>query len=115
MTNKEIDAEVSRILSMPDDELLAEAEADDVAWARAFKIGLRTGSHVRRISKGDFDMPQSVNVGFLGATSYAEYGREAWDEARFTMIERRILRLEMVLRRHGIEPESANLPMVHHE
>lgn len=45
--------------------------------------------------------------GMLGAT--AEHW-ELLEEARLVMIERRILRLEMLLRRAGIEPESVELP-----
>ncbi|TKD50542.1 hypothetical protein [Sphingomonas baiyangensis] len=37
------EVEVARILALSDDEIMAEADASDVAWARAFKLGLALG------------------------------------------------------------------------
>jgi hypothetical protein len=51
-----------------------------------------------------------IGIGMLGAVSPTAHGLEAAKEARLLMIERRILRAEMLLRRAGIEPESIELP-----
>lgn len=59
-----------------------------------------------------FDMPQMLGVGYLGATFDINGGQSAAQHARDTMIEQRILRLEMVLRRAGIEVEQCDLPRV---
>ena len=51
--------------------------------------------------------PPTYCVGLLGATCHsAAHGQGA----RTTMIERRILRIEMALRRAGIEVEHLDLP-----
>lgn len=55
---------------------------------------------------------QVMGVGYLGATFDMSHGVNAGQHARDTMIERRILRLEMVLRRAGIEVEQCDLPRV---
>lgn len=39
----EADAEVARIMALSDEEVLAEANVGDVAWARGFKQGLQMG------------------------------------------------------------------------
>jgi hypothetical protein len=49
----ETEAEVRRIMAMSDDEVLAEATADDAAWARGFKRGLKTGSVVADAKSSD--------------------------------------------------------------
>ena len=49
-TMREADAEVQRILAMSDDEIIAEATAEDAAWARAFKQGLKAGQSAATLS-----------------------------------------------------------------
>lgn len=50
--DREIDAEVARIMAMSDDEIMREADADDAAWARGFKLGLASGhSAITRATK----------------------------------------------------------------
>ncbi|MDF7777835.1 hypothetical protein P1X14_21450 [Sphingomonas sp. AOB5] len=49
-------------------------------------------------------------TGLLGATYDPRCGIDAAHSARDTMIERRILRIEMVLRQLGIEIEMLGLP-----
>lgn len=51
--------------------------------------------------------PPTYSIGLLGA---ATNNRHCIEEARLCMIERRILRLEMLLRRSGTEPETVELP-----
>lgn len=41
-------AECDRILAMSDDEVLAEASAEDLGWARGFKQGFRLGLYAAR-------------------------------------------------------------------
>ena len=38
-----VDAEVARIMAMSDEEIMREADVDDAAWARGFKLGLASG------------------------------------------------------------------------
>ena len=47
------DAEVERIMGLTDADLLAEADADDVAWARSAKIGLQFGKALAAIPTTD--------------------------------------------------------------
>jgi len=49
-----------------------------------------------------------IGIGMLGAVGSSFEGAK---EARLAMIERRILRIEMLLRNAGIEPESIKLPL----
>lgn len=65
-----------------------------------------------RIALIDFEMPETMGVGYLGATFDARGGLHAAQAERDEMIERRILRVEMALRRAGIEVESVELPRV---
>lgn len=51
-----------------------------------------------------------LGVGLLGATSPLDGGIELAKGAQINMIERRILRIEMALRRAGIEVEAIELP-----
>lgn len=55
------------------------------------------------------EMPSVCGIGRLGATFDSKHGKIMADAAQLDMIERRILRLEMLLRRAGIEPESVDL------
>jgi hypothetical protein len=45
-----IDAEVARIMAMTDEEVLAEAKPDDLAWAERFKASIRTAIVTRPTS-----------------------------------------------------------------
>lgn len=47
----EADAEVARIMAMSDEQILAEATPDDLAWAARFKASIRTAIATR--PKGD--------------------------------------------------------------
>jgi hypothetical protein len=42
-----IDAEVARIMAMTDEEVLAEATPEDLAWAERFKATIRTAIATR--------------------------------------------------------------------
>ena len=79
----ETDAEVQRILAMTDDEILAEADVSDVAWARGFKAGLKTGQSVAAAPKaasedeqenvnGMVDARERDSSGLFGAASVAD-------------------------------------------
>lgn len=41
------DAEVARIMAMSDEQILAEATPDDLAWAERFKASIRTAIATR--------------------------------------------------------------------
>jgi len=56
------------------------------------------------------DMLQSISSGLLGATSFGPHAAAMVKEERLRMIEKRILRIEMLLRSAGMEPESLPLP-----
>ncbi|WP_156477805.1 hypothetical protein [Sphingomonas sanguinis] len=49
MDREAVDAEVERITAMSDGEIMAEADASEVAWARAFNQGLRAGQHASTV------------------------------------------------------------------
>lgn len=51
-----------------------------------------------------------ISIGMLGAVSPKAHGYKAAQASQLRMIEQRILRIEMLLRRAGIEPESLPLP-----
>lgn len=51
-----------------------------------------------------------IGAGILGATCPASHGVVGANAARLLMIEQRILRIEMALRRAGIEVEALPLP-----
>ena len=53
------------------------------------------------------DERPEIGVGRLGATCHHAHAAQA---AQLDMIERRILRIEMALRRTGVEVEWINLP-----
>lgn len=50
LEDNEIDAEVARILAMSDDQIMAKATTDDVAWGRAFKRGLQQGLDIAALA-----------------------------------------------------------------
>ena len=52
----------------------------------------------------------TIGIGLLGATASGEQALAKLPEARLEMIERRILRIEMALRRSGVEVEFLDLP-----
>jgi len=54
--------------------------------------------------------PQIIPVGRLGAIAPKAWGAAGANAAAMDMIERRILRIEIALRRAGIEVESLDLP-----
>jgi len=51
-----------------------------------------------------------ISVGLLGASVPSSHGIEALKGAQILEIERRILRIEMALRRAGIEVEMVDHP-----
>ena len=51
-----------------------------------------------------------VSKGRLGAVAYGPHAARLIGEEQIDLIERRILRLEMALRRAGIEVEHLDLP-----
>ena len=55
-------------------------------------------------------MPEMIGVGKLGATVRKDFSDFGYLVAALDMAERRILRLEMALRRAGIEVEMTELP-----
>ena len=59
----------------------------------------------------DMSTLPTVSVGRLGALAPEAYDRLGQVMVALDMSERRILRLEMVLRRAGIEPEVVELPL----
>lgn len=48
----EVEAEVARIMALSDEEVLAEANVGDVAWARGFKQGLQMGRNAALSPQG---------------------------------------------------------------
>lgn len=58
----------------------------------------------------ELEMPVMFGVGYLGATCDSRFGQASFQAARDAMIERRILRIEMALRRAGTEVEHIPLP-----
>lgn len=56
------------------------------------------------------ETPEIVGVGLLGATVDARFGLNNARDERLTMIERRIIRIEMAMRQGGIEVERIPLP-----
>lgn len=55
-------------------------------------------------------IPQ-IAIGRLGAVVPQEFDRTMMLMAALDMAERRIIRLEMAMRRAGLEPESVSLPI----
>jgi hypothetical protein len=51
-----------------------------------------------------------LSSGLLGAGAYGPHAADLIGGERLLMIERRILRIEMALRRSGIEVEHLDLP-----
>ncbi len=58
----------------------------------------------------DMSRLPTISIGRLGATVPQAYDRTMMLMAALDMAERRILRLEMALRRAGIEVEHTELP-----
>jgi len=52
----------------------------------------------------------AIGSGLLGAVAYGPCAGEMIKEERLRIIERRILRIEMALRRAGIEVDMLDLP-----
>lgn len=67
------------------------------------------GARVQTIEIDDMVAFNIMGIGLLGATFDSRMGVVGAQAARDEMIERRILRLEMLLRRAGIEPEMIPL------
>lgn len=57
-----------------------------------------------------FEIPQTISIGRLGATARLDCPEYLQLSAALDMAERRILRLEMALRRACIEVERLDLP-----
>lgn len=94
---------------------IKDPERGDFARVSLTSMGQRlaaaTPAEVNVTIPKTIKFPQMATIGHLGAYFDWEHPETA-TPSRLNMIERRILRIEMLLRRAGIEPESILLDEV---